>query len=119
MKHTITILCLLMVATTAMAQNKNKKVNFEVNGKCEMCKMRIEKAALGVTGVKFADWSIATHELSLIVDERKTNSMEIKMAIAEVGHDSKELKATEEAYGSVHACCKYREDNTDDSGKHH
>lgn len=115
--NVITAFCLLFM-TVVLAQEKNKKMTFEVDGKCEMCKMRIEKAALGVSGVKFADWSIPTHQLSLIVDERKTNSMKIKMAIAEVGHDSKELKATEEAYGSVHACCKYREDNSDDSGKH-
>ena len=106
------------MALGVSAQEKNKKLRFEVDGKCEMCKMRIEKAALGVNGVKYASWTIPTHELSLIIDERKTNSMQVKMAIAAVGHDSKELKATEEAYNKVHACCKYREDNTDDSDKH-
>lgn len=115
--NVITAFCLLFM-TVVLAQEKNKKMTFEVDGKCEMCKMRIEKAVLGVTGVKFADWSIPTHQLSLIVDERKTNSMEIKSALVAVGHDTKELKATQEAYDSVHPCCKYREDNTDDSQKH-
>ncbi|MDX1327158.1 MAG: metal transporter [Arenibacter sp.] len=106
------------ISLVAYGQEKNKKLTFEVNGKCSMCKERIEEAALGVKGVKFASWDIPTHQLSLIVDERKTNSMKIKMAIVAVGHDTKELKASDESYGNIHPCCKYREDNTDD-GKHH
>jgi copper chaperone CopZ len=115
--NVITVLSLFLVVV-GFAQDKNKKMAFEVDGKCDMCKMRIEKAALGVPGVKFAEWDIPSHQLSLIVDERKTNSMEIKSALVAVGHDTKELKATQEAYDSVHPCCKYREDDTDDSNKH-
>ncbi|KAB5489453.1 heavy-metal-associated domain-containing protein [Flagellimonas hadalis] len=118
MKKGILILACLLVSVVGFGQDKNKKMTFEVNGKCEMCKMRIEKAALGVPGVKYASWDIPTHQLSLVVDERKTNSMKVKSAIAEVGHDTKELKATQKAYDAVHPCCKYREDNTDDGASH-
>lgn len=118
MRNLMLTLVLVFIATGSYAQNKNKKISFEVNGKCAMCKERIEEAALGVKGVKYALWDIPTHQLSLIIDERKTNSMKIKTAIVGVGHDTKELKATEEAYESVHPCCKYREDNSDD-GQHH
>lgn len=118
MKNRILVVLTFLLTTIGFAQDKNKKVAFEVDGKCEMCKMRIEKAALGVPGVKYALWDVASHELSLIMDERKTNNMEIKSAIAAVGHDSKELKATQEAYDAVHPCCKYREDDSDDSKKH-
>ncbi|RDY59349.1 heavy-metal-associated domain-containing protein [Flagellimonas nanhaiensis] len=118
MKNSILVLACLLVSLTAMGQQKNKKMTFEVDGKCEMCKMRIEKAALNVPGVKYALWDIPTHQLSLVVDERKTDPMKIKTALAEVGHDTKELKATQEAYDDIHPCCKYREDNTDDSDKH-
>ena len=104
--------------TAVFAQDKNKKMSFEVDGRCEMCKMRIEKAALQVPGVKYASWDIPTHELSIIVDERKTNSMEVKTALVNVGHDTRELKATDEAYSKVHPCCKYREDDSDDSEDH-
>ncbi|MCM4172887.1 metal transporter [Arenibacter sp. TNZ] len=107
-----------LLAVSVQGQEKNKKISFEVNGKCAMCKERIEVAALAVKGVKYALWDIPTHQLSVIIDERKTNSMAIKTAIVGVGHDTKELKATEEAYESVHPCCKYREDNSDD-GEHH
>ena len=109
---------MMILTTVSFAQEKNKKMTFEVDGKCEMCKARIEKAALGVKGVKYALWDIPSHELSLIIDERKTDPMKIKTALVAVGHDTKELKATEEAYDSVHPCCKYRDDDTDDSDKH-
>lgn len=118
MKKIITIVVLMFFTMSTFAQDKNKKMTMEVDGKCDMCKKRIEKAALGVKGVKYALWDIPSHQLSLIIDERKTDAMKIKTALVGVGHDTKELKATEEAYASVHPCCKYREDNSDDSKKH-
>jgi len=118
MKKVFLTLALMIFSLSTFAQEKNKKLTMEVDGKCDMCKTRIEKAALGVKGVKYALWDIPSHQLSLIIDERKTDPMKVKTALVEVGHDTKELKATEEAYASVHPCCKYREDNADDSGKH-
>ncbi len=109
MKKYLIGLMLCMISTIAVAQEKNKKIAFEVDGICEMCKMRIEKAAIGVKGVKYAVWDIPSHQLSLIIDERKTDPMIIKTALVAVGHDTKELKATEEAYLKVHPCCRYRD----------
>lgn len=108
MKKGILLLTILLVSLTAVAQNKNKKITFEVDGKCEMCKMRIEKAALNVPGVKYARWDIPTHQLSVVIDERKTDVMQIKTALAEAGHDTQELKAPQEAYDKIYPCCKYR-----------
>ena len=119
MKKTIATLVMLLVTLSTFAQKKNKKLTMEVDGKCEMCKIRIEKAALGTKGVKYAFWDVSSHQLSLIFDENKTDPMKVKKALVEVGHDTKELKATKEAYNSVHPCCKYREDDKDDSNKHH
>ncbi|RKR15298.1 copper chaperone CopZ [Maribacter vaceletii] len=118
MKTTILTLTMALFTIISFAQEKNKKMTFDVNGKCGMCKERIEKAALNVKGVKYANWDIPSHQLSIIMDERKTDAMKIKTAIVGVGHDTKELKATEQAYNGVHPCCKYREDNTDDGAAH-
>lgn len=93
------------------SQNKNAKAAIEVDGVCMMCKERIEKACYKTKGVKSAVWDVKTHELKLIFDENKTNLTAIKSNIAAVGHDTKEIKATDEAYNSVHPCCKYRNDN--------
>ena len=110
MKRVILIFTLL-ITTTTFAQSKNAKANIEVDGICAMCKERIEKAAIRTKGVKSAVWSIETHELKLIYDERKTDLKTISKKLASVGHDTKVVKATEEQYQSVHPCCKYRDED--------
>lgn len=100
----------LMMGMFTFSQNKNARASIEVDGVCLMCKDRIEKASIKTKGVKSAVWNVNTHELKLIFDERKTDLNTIQSNIAAVGHDTKEIKATEEAYNSVHACCRYRDD---------
>jgi len=109
MKQIILIFTVL-VTTLTFAQNKNAKASIEVDGVCGMCKERIEKAAIRTKGVKSAVWNVDTHELKLIYDERKTDIKTISKKVASVGHDTKEVKATDEQYHSVHACCLYRDD---------
>ncbi|OEJ99232.1 ATPase [Flavivirga aquatica] len=103
------IIIVLFVTTVAFAQNKNAKASMEVDGVCLMCKTRIEKASLNTKGVKSAVWNVKTHELKLIYDERKTDLKTIQSKILAVGHDTKNIKATDEAYAKVHPCCKYRD----------
>ena len=118
MKNVIIIIGLLLVSSVAFGQQKNKALSMEVDGVCKMCKVRIEKAALKVKGVKSAWWDIPSHQLSLIIDENKTNAMQVKTALVMAGHDTKELKATEKAYNTIHTCCKYREDKTANKETH-
>ncbi|ARV06688.1 metal transporter [Polaribacter sp. SA4-10] len=121
MKKIIFIFSLLLIGFSAQAQtkevkkNKNAKISFEVDGICGMCKKRIETAALKTKGVKFAIWNVKTHQLNVIMDERKTNVAVIQSNILKVGHDiigfdDKKLEATKDAYSSVHPCCKYRDE---------
>ena len=107
----------LMLTTVVFAQDKNAKASLEVDGVCLMCKDRIEKAAIRTKGVKSAIWNVETHELKLIFDERKTDIKTITQSIADVGHDSKEIKATDLAYNSVHPCCKYRDEDVKEGHK--
>lgn len=117
MKKIVFIICFALIGISAQAQKKNAKVTIEVDGVCNMCKKRIETAALNTKGVKFAVWNVNTHKLSLIIDERKTNIKTISKNIVAVGHDTKELKATDEAYNSVNPCCKYRDKKVVDAHK--
>ena len=110
MKTVFLSLTILCMTTLSFAQNKNAKASIEVDGVCMMCKNRIEKASLKTKGVKSAVWNVDTHELRLIFDENRTDLTTIQKKIVSVGHDTKEFKATDEAYGSIHPCCKYRED---------
>ena len=110
MKKVLTLFVLLLITQTSFSQNKNAKASFEVDGVCMMCKARIEKVCITTKGVKMADWNVKTHELKVVYDERKTSINDIKTRIAGVGHDTEEIKATEEAYNKIDACCKYRDE---------
>lgn len=108
MKNSI-LIGIFFLGILSYAQNKNAKATLDVDGICLMCKARIEKAALTTKGVKSAVWNVKTHDLKLIFDERKTDLKTIQNNITAVGHDTKEQKATDEAYSTVHPCCKYRD----------
>lgn len=110
MKKIIYGMLLLFVTISTQAQDKiskNAKYTFEVNGNCEQCQKRIQKAAFSVEGVKMASWSIETHEMTVIINEERCSILEVKKAIANVGHDTKEVKAKDEVYEKLHACCQY------------
>ncbi|HLV52114.1 MAG TPA: heavy-metal-associated domain-containing protein [Flavobacterium sp.] len=109
-KYVVMMLAVLGVAFSSQAQekkSKNAKVDVEVKGNCDMCKKRIEKAAFGVKGVKSADWNAENQKLYLILDENKTDALKVQKAVAEAGHDTKEVKASQDDYEGLHFCCKY------------
>ena len=110
MKKIIVIVLLVFAGLSVQAQvkkNKNAKYVTEVNGNCEQCQKRIQKAAFSVVGVKSAIWNIETHQLSLILNEEKCSLLEVKKAIALVGHDTDEVKSTKATYEKLHHCCLY------------
>ncbi len=111
MKNLIVLLMITLSSLSLNAQekpNKNKKVEVEVSGNCEMCKKRIEKAAFSVKGVKSAQWHADHQDLHLILDETKCSVLDVEKAIAKVGHDTKDVKATDAEYEKIHGCCLYR-----------
>ena len=110
MKKIVVITLSSLFSLTMVAQekkSKNKKVEFKVAGNCEMCEKRVEKAAFSVKGVKSAEWNIDDHILHLIINEEKCSIQEVKKAIAKVGHDTDDIKSTDEDYQNLHGCCKY------------
>lgn len=110
MKNIIVTLMVFMVGISLHAQekkNKNAKYDIEVNGNCEMCKKRIEKAALSVKGVKSAVWHADHQDMHLVLDENKCTLQQVHEAVAKVGHDTGKIKATDEAYNDLHSCCKF------------
>jgi mercuric ion binding protein len=109
-KNVVAVLLMTVFTISAQGQenkNKNAKYTTEINGNCEQCQKRIQKAAYSVPGVKSASWSVETHQLSLIINEEKCSLMDVKKAIAKVGHDTDSIKSTKEDYDSLHSCCQY------------
>ncbi|MCU4176485.1 heavy-metal-associated domain-containing protein [Carboxylicivirga sp. N1Y90] len=79
-----------------------------VKGNCDMCKARIEEAAMNVMGVSMAVWNVNNQELNVIFDESQLDLKAIESAIAKAGHDTQNIAAKDESYKSLPDCCKYR-----------
>ena len=110
MKNILIGMMLLFVTLSTQAQdkkNKNAKYEIEVGGNCDLCKKRIEKAAFSVKGVKSADYHLDDNTLHLIINEEKCSILDVKKAIASVGHDTDEVKATDKDYENLHGCCHF------------
>ena len=110
MRKLILATVLLLSGFSIQAQeklNKNAKYEIEVNGSCDMCQSRIQKAAFSIAGVKSATWSIETHKLNLILNEEKATVLDVKKAVAKAGYDTDEVKATNENYDKLPGCCQY------------
>ncbi|MGM0531886.1 MAG: heavy-metal-associated domain-containing protein [Bacteroidota bacterium] len=83
---------------------------FKVDGLCSMCKDRIEEAAKEVDGVKKASWDQESKKLTLGFPNDEVDVKNVHKAIAQAGHDTEKVKASDEDYASLPACCKYRDD---------
>jgi Copper chaperone len=78
-----------------------------VRGNCEICKQRIEKAALAVEGVYAATWNVQTEKLHLGFDPDRTGLEIISEAIAKAGHETELNRVDEKTYSLLPECCKY------------
>jgi Cu(I)/Ag(I) efflux system membrane fusion protein len=93
---------------------------FLVAGNCEMCKSRIEKAALSVYGVNTAIWNAELQSINIQYDPKKTHLQDVHEAIAKAGHDTETTKANDDVYNELHGCCHYKrlEYTTNSKEKH-
>ena len=92
------------ISLLAFAQTKTDSI--KVWGNCDMCKMKIEKAAKAA-GAATAYWNDETKMLAVSYDASKTSNMDIQKKIASVGYDTQDVKATESAYKKLDKCCQY------------
>jgi len=81
----------------------------KVEGNCEMCKDRIEKAAMSVKGVSSAMWDSSDKVLHLNFNKSQTSLSAISKAVAKAGHDTEKDKADDKVYNALPGCCKYRD----------
>ncbi len=74
-----------------------------------MCETRIENM-LDVKGIKIADWDIETKMCRVVYRKDQISEDQIHQLLANGGHDTKKIKATDEAYNKLHHCCHYKRD---------
>ena len=89
-----------------LQSDKIKKIKFQVNGVCEMCKNRIE-TALDVKGIRLADWNIKTKFCRVKFNSEIISENNIHQLIAKLGHDTSKYKAMDEDYNNLYYCCHY------------
>ena|SRR5687768_3762385 len=95
-----------MVLSSVSVAQKTKTETIPVSGNCGMCKSKIEKAAKSA-GVKEANWDADKKILTVKYSNASTNAAKIQQAVAAVGYDTRDVKASSEAYDNLHTCCKY------------
>ena len=96
---------------TNTVNTRNNKItgkSFMVSGRCEMCRDRIDSAALSVAGVHKADWDLNSRIVTVEFDSTMTSVKAIQKAIANAGHDTELFKADDVTYESLPECCHYR-----------
>lgn len=104
LKFLVPFVLLISFAQFGIAQSK--KETFKVAGACGMCKTKIENAAKSA-GATYALWNTDTKELIVKYNSTSSNTAKIQQTIANVGYDTPNFKATDEAYNNLHECCKY------------
>ena len=102
----------IAIATAASAQTKTEKIS--VAGECGMCKTKIEKAAKNA-GASYALWDVDAKVLTVKYNSRSSNTAKIEKAVAGVGYDTKNVKATDDSYDKLHSCCKYERTSSDEA----
>ncbi len=106
------MLSILFVSISLFNFAQSKTDTIKVWGNCEMCKSKIEKAAMAA-GTESAEWSEKTKQLVVSYDASKTSTLDIQKKIASAGYDTQDVKAAEGAYKKLDKCCQYkRPDNT-------
>lgn len=92
---------------------------FKVYGNCDLCKERIESAVLESGGVQSAVWNKETKLLTVVYNPHKLTLQAIHQRIADAGHDTDSIMASDEIYNSISACCTFERptQNTEEGGE--
>jgi Cu(I)/Ag(I) efflux system membrane fusion protein len=97
------------VSVSMSEQHQSEHAVLSVQGKCDMCKTRIEKTVKAIKSVSSATWDLEKKELHLDFDPKQINLDAISKAIAKVGHDTEKYKTDQKTYDALPGCCKYRQ----------
>lgn len=90
-----------------IVQNRVVKASIPVAGTCGMCRARIKKVTRNIEGVVESDWDEDTQILTVKYDKELTSTQALEEAVAASGHDTKNVKAPDDIYESLPACCWY------------
>ena len=99
------VLLTFAFALNASAQSK-ETITIKTSAECDMCEKKIEKFVALEKGVKKADMNLATKEITVTYNPKKTNPEAIKKAINSIGYDADDMPANNKAYKKLEKCCQ-------------
>ncbi|MTD72453.1 DUF3347 domain-containing protein [Flavobacterium sp. LC2016-13] len=99
------MLLLLSVANYSQIKNASTE-NIKIYGKCDICKINIEKSGNQKNAV-IVNWDKNTQIALISYDPKKTNTNQILKRIALAGYDNSSFLATDATYAKLPDCCKY------------
>ena len=103
----IAILLLIVLMNKAKAQEATiAEVKIKTSAICSMCKETIEKSLAFEKGVKRSNLDVASKEITVVYNPKKTDPEKIRIAISKAGYDADEVFADKKAYDKLEACCK-------------
>ena len=112
-----TMLLLVTMLLPLLGYSHHHKAEFKVYGACGMCETRIENAAKSVEGVTSADWNRQTQMLTIDYDADNVDLDDVHIKIAEAGHDTDKVRAKDDVYNALPACCHYERAPDDKTGQ--
>ena len=110
------LLSTLFFTLVSFSVSGSAKDSFKVYGACGMCKARIEKAAT-IDGVTSAEWSQQTQMLTIVYDADRVSLDHVHKKIAASGHDTDKVRAEDDVYKALPACCRYERAPLDQAGQ--
>jgi hypothetical protein len=108
----ISLFSLLFISLSCFVFAQEKTETIRVSGECGMCKKKIEKAAK-TAGANYALWDVEKKELVVKYNSTSSNTAKIEKAVAAVGYDTQNEKASQEAYNKLDECCQYERTTTE------
>ena len=83
-------------------------ITFKVSGNCDMCKNRIEAALKKNSAVQNASWDVKTQTVTVVYNPHAISVDQLHQLVADSGHDTDKVKATDASYKALPGCCKYK-----------
>ncbi|MGN6647629.1 MAG: heavy-metal-associated domain-containing protein [Cytophaga sp.] len=102
------LMCVSIFQNTFATEAHYETTSFKVSGNCDMCKSRIESALKKNPGVQSAIWDVKTKTVTISYNPHAISVDQLHKIIADAGHDTDKIKATDTAYKALPGCCKYK-----------
>ena len=108
MKQLKNIFTIALLFGTLTVLAKNVTTSFTVQGECDMCKDKIEKA-LDIEGISFAEWDVKSKKLTVRYNDSKITEDQIHTIISELGYSTSKKVANKTSQNKLDDCCKPKE----------